>query len=136
MDLPQIPFLSMLRDKMTWLSARQDVLSQNVANADTPGYSAQDVKPLDFGEILRQSQGLGAAGNLNGDDPRHITTSANSDDSVVDIDAPDIAGSSTGNTVSLESEMIKVSQTQADYAAASNLYTKALQMMRTAIGTS
>jgi flagellar basal-body rod protein FlgB len=136
MDLPQIPFLSMLRDKMMWLSARQDVLSQNVANADTPGYSAQDVKPLDFGEILRQSQGLGAASNLNGDDPRHITTSTNSDDSAVDIDAPDIAGSSTGNTVSLESEMIKVSQTQADYAAASNLYTKALQMMRTAIGTS
>ena len=38
----------MLRERMSWLNARQDVLSQNVANADTPGYTARDLKPLDF----------------------------------------------------------------------------------------
>ena len=43
---------SMLRERMTWLNQRQDVLSQNVANADTPGYVARDLKPLDFDDVL------------------------------------------------------------------------------------
>ena len=38
----------MLRERMTWLNQRQDTLSQNVANADTPRYVARDLKPLDF----------------------------------------------------------------------------------------
>ena len=42
----------MLRERMTWLNQRQDVLSQNVANADTPGYVARDLKPLDFDDML------------------------------------------------------------------------------------
>ena len=46
------PLLSMLRTRMTWLHQRQDVLSQNVANADTPGYVARDLKPLDFKDML------------------------------------------------------------------------------------
>ena len=45
---PAFRFLSMLQQRMTWLSQRQNVLSQNVANADTPGYAAHDLKPLDF----------------------------------------------------------------------------------------
>ena len=48
MNLPDVPLFSMLRERMTWLNQRQDVLSQNVANADTPGYVARDLKPLDF----------------------------------------------------------------------------------------
>ena len=33
MNLPDVPLMSMLKSKMSWLEARQDVLSQNVANA-------------------------------------------------------------------------------------------------------
>ena len=36
--------------------------------------------------------------------------------------------------MSLEDEMIKVSDTQAQYQAATNLYAKAIDMMKTAIG--
>ena len=56
MDLPDVPLLSMLRERMTWLNQRQDLLSQNVANADTPGYVARDLKPLDFDKLLNGSQ--------------------------------------------------------------------------------
>ncbi len=56
MNLPEIPLLSMLKTRMTWLNQRQDVLSQNVANADTPGYAAHDLKPVDFSqELLRDT---------------------------------------------------------------------------------
>ena len=44
MNLPDIPLFAMLRERMSWLNQRQGVLSQNVANADTPGYGARDLK--------------------------------------------------------------------------------------------
>ena len=51
MNLPDIPLLSMLRTRMSWLNQRQDVLTQNVANADTPGYKSQDI---DFQQELQR----------------------------------------------------------------------------------
>jgi flagellar basal-body rod protein FlgB len=115
---------------MSWLQQRQNVLSENVANVDTPGYTAHDLKPMRFEDMLHKSRSM--AGSLVTDDPHHISVNKTADYS--DIDTPDNAGTTSGNTVSLEQEMIKVSATQADFQAASNLYSKALQMMRTAIG--
>ena len=62
-----------MRERMTWLNQRQDLLSQNVANADTPGYVAHDLKALDFAQQLRHAAGPAqAAGQLMITDPRHI----------------------------------------------------------------
>ena len=62
----------MLKSKMSWLEARQDVLSQNVANADTPGYAARDLKPMDFASLLKKANGAVPASGLMVTDPRHI----------------------------------------------------------------
>ena len=35
----------MLCERMQWQQARQQVLAQNVANADTPNYQAKDLAP-------------------------------------------------------------------------------------------
>lgn len=51
--LPEMPLMGMLRERMSWLNRRQDLLSQNVANADTPGYVARDLKPLNFEDALK-----------------------------------------------------------------------------------
>ncbi|MBN9578243.1 MAG: hypothetical protein J0H26_07725, partial [Alphaproteobacteria bacterium] len=48
MQLSSIPLFDVLRERMAWLNTRQNVLSTNVANADTPGYGARDIKPMDF----------------------------------------------------------------------------------------
>jgi flagellar basal-body rod protein FlgB len=40
----------------------------------------------------------------------------------------------SGNSVSLEDEMLKVSQNQADYQLVASLYQKSLQMLRMAAG--
>lgn len=134
MDLPQIPLLAMLKQRMSWLDARQDVLSQNVANADTPGYGAKDLKPVDFEKTLRQTIGGQFSASLATDDPRHIAISQTSSAQFTDIAAPDTEANPTGNSVSLEEEMIKVADTQAQYQAAADLYAKAVGMMKTAIG--
>ncbi len=47
---------------------------------------------------------------------------------------PTPRASPNGNTVSLEQELIRVSDTQDEYQAASTLYAKAVDMMKTAIG--
>ena len=73
MNLPDLPLMSMLRTRMSWLHQRQDVLAQNVANADTPGYVARD---MNFAQALRQATGNGApAAMLAASKPGHITSS-------------------------------------------------------------
>ena len=52
MPINDIPILSMLRERMQWQQARQQVLAENVANADTPDYQAKDLAPLDFSQQL------------------------------------------------------------------------------------
>ncbi len=52
MPITDIPILSMLRERMQWQQARQQVLAENVANADTPDYQAKDLAPLDFAQQL------------------------------------------------------------------------------------
>ena len=134
MNMTDIPLLSMLKTRMSWLNQRQDVLSQNVANADTPGYVAHDLKPLDFAEELKKAESPGqTAGQLMLTDPRHMAIST-STQPFGDVEVRDTEASPNGNSVSLEQEMIKVSDTQAEFQAATNLYAKTITMMKTAIG--
>src|SRR4051812_28493262 len=113
---------------MSWLSARQSVLAENVSNADTPNYVARDMKPMDFDNILAgQNGGTG----LTLTNARHIAIHASSDPFEQE-DATGEGGTPSGNVVSVEQEMIKLSDTQIQYQTATNLYQKAVNMFRTA----
>jgi len=50
-------------------SRRSEVLANNLANADTPGYKARDV---DFRAALQQVKGQGSEGRLMTTNPRHL----------------------------------------------------------------
>src|SRR5580704_9169662 len=113
MNLPDVPLLSMLRERMTWLNQRQDLLSQNVANADTPRYVARDLKDLDFDRMVGASQ---AGTKLMTTNVRHIAISSLHSGKFEDHETPDQESNPNGNAVSLEVEMIKVADTQAQYA--------------------
>lgn len=128
MNMPELPLFSMLRERMSWLHQRQDVLSQNVANADTPNYVARDLKPQDFESLMR---GLQNGSAMLATDPRHIAINKSS----ASLDAAaEMLPAHERTAVSLEQEMIKVADTQAQFQAAANLYAKAMTMMKTAIG--
>jgi flagellar basal-body rod protein FlgB len=134
MQVTDIPLMSMLRDRMSWLSRRQDILSQNVANADLPGYTPRDLSPMNFEETLRQSQSRSdSSSSLTMTNVNHIP--ATEEAGGYDVhEVRDVEAAPGGNSVSLESQMIKVAETQAQYQAAANLYGKAITMMKTAIG--
>jgi flagellar basal-body rod protein FlgB len=129
MPISDIPILSMLRERMQWHQARQQVLAENVANADTPDYQARDIVAPDFERQL-SSVSIG----LDRTDPNHIVSN--------DAGGTQYATDSTGryeirprgNSVTHEDEMMKVAANQMDYEAVTSLYMHSLSMIKLAIG--
>jgi flagellar basal-body rod protein FlgB len=119
--------------KMHYLNQRERVISQNIANSDTNGYKPQDLKPVDFGRVLRKvteskmiqvettnSMHMPLASAI--DDPR-----AAKQRKTYDVE-PD------GNAVVMEEQMIKSNQTAMDYNLMTNLYQKNMGLIRTSLG--
>ncbi|HEX2582433.1 MAG TPA: hypothetical protein VHL08_10730 [Dongiaceae bacterium] len=127
MNMDQIPLIAALRQRLNWLVARENVLSQNIANADTPHYAARDVKEIDFSALLDRvlDPARTAAGHLGGIHADGGITSRK--DQTYEV-AP------SGNSVILEEQMTKLSTTQSRYDLLIGIYRKQLEMMRTAFG--
>src|SRR5579885_2851825 len=105
MNLTEMPLFAILKERMGWLSARQNVLAQNVANADTPGYMARDLKPVNFADVLKGATASDRfQPGLAVTDARHLAPKQASD-------GTDFEDTSTGATVTLEQEMIRVADT-------------------------
>ena len=132
MDLNSIPLFSLISGRMSWLSARQSVLAENVANGDTPHYVARDLKPLDFQSMLSGQEKGGT--HLATTNVRHFDLRKSARGPYEQEDAFGEGGVPTGNVVSVEQEMIKLSDTQIQYQTATNLYQKTVNMFRTALG--
>jgi len=131
MDLANMPLFSAITRKMNWLTSRQKVLAENVANVDTPQYKAADLRPLDFRNELAQAEGRL---QMVSTDPAHLSgtvpASEGQEQPLADAEERDI----NGNTVSLEDEMMKVSETMADYQLMTSLYKKQIGMLKEALG--
>jgi flagellar basal-body rod protein FlgB len=131
MDLNTIPLFSMLKDRLGYLSQRQKVIAQNVANADTPGYMAHDLKP--FTLQMNAASGLAAVTPLQ-TSAMHMsgTIPANASGGFKNIDSPDSETTLDGNKVVLEEQMIKMTEARMDYDAAIGFYEKSLSLIRMA----
>lgn len=139
--ISDLPTFAGLRERMRYLQSRQKLLSQNVANADTPGYKPKDLRqlgvdPASRGADQTRSMGQGimqqAAYGVARTNPRHIATSA---DSTIGTGRGAIYETRpSGNAVDLENEMMKVSQNQIDFQTAANLYQRGMSTMKIALG--
>lgn len=134
MAITDLPTLSALRAKMQWHQERQRVLAENIANSDTPNF-----RPRDLVEPKFDKNGLPPPGAPMGTLPMARTSTSHM---AAIGGAPSFpqdrkGGYETrpaGNAVNLEDEMLKVSQNQMDYAAATSLYSRSLNLLKTAIG--
>jgi flagellar basal-body rod protein FlgB len=117
--------------KMRWHQARQTLLAQNVANADTPGYLGRDLKPftIDEGAVSQATLSMSSAS------PNHIAISSGLDGFGADESAS-FDRTPGGNTVTLEDEMMKVSANDIDYQTVTALYTRSMRLIRVALGRS
>jgi flagellar basal-body rod protein FlgB len=124
MDLNKIPLLEAMTKRMSWLGERTSVLAQNVANADTPGYTAKDVDPPSFAELV------------SGQDERlpMATTEPGDAGSFKIVSQKTSERSLNGNSVQLEDQMMKISDNSSDYALTTSLYRQQLGLIKTALG--
>ena len=142
MNLDEIPLFSMLKGRMSYLAERQRVIAENVANADTPGYQAHDLKPFSFETSLSShAGGFGGTGMLAPpqSQPGHMALPSGpafSSPSPAPTSGVTKAGDSettlNGNGVVLEEEMMKMTEARMDYDAAVGFYQKALGLLRMA----
>lgn len=132
MDFSNLGIFKLITRRIDWLNDRQEVLARNIANADTPDYRPQDLRP--FAEHLARNGG--PALNVAATHARHIqpaTTRSARPGVAGDID--DVYETSpTGNEVVLEQQLIRVSETAMQHQLALSLYRKHVGMIRAALG--
>lgn len=109
---------------MAWLDRRAAVLAENIANADTPGWKARDLKP--FSAALDDAEVSPMRTN-----PMHLAGTVEDDSATHTLDgesAPD------GNTVRVDVELTKVADTETAQTLVNNLWKSYVGMFRTALG--
>lgn len=131
MGISDINVFQALKTKMQWHQERQRVLSENVANADTPGYVGRDLKAPTF----RESMGAGSVRPVVQEvtEPGHMRASSKTSFG----DGKKVGSfeiTPDDNSVVLEEQMMKVTANQMDYQTATTLYSRGLGLIKTAIG--
>lgn len=129
MQIGGLSLFSALTDKMRWHQARQGVLAENVANADTPNYVERDLKAFSFGEEMTSS----AKFTVSTTSPTHIAISSGGESRYGTESSP-FEVTPSGNGVNLEDEMMKVASNEMDYQAVTALYTRSLRLLKVALG--
>ena len=126
-----IALLSALKSRMGWLSDRQKVVSQNVANASTPGYKPSDLKAQDFAALMKGEEAP-LVPTIRLEDGTALNMPGISGGGHQQIASPDSETTMDGNSVVLEEEMLKMSESRQNFEAAVGFYEKSLNMVRMA----
>lgn len=122
----KLGIFSMAQAMATHAAARQSVIAQNVANADTPGYRARDLAA--FGESYRAERN----GDLRATRAGHVFSGEAADNAPGATMAyrPD-AASPNGNNVSIEQEIFAAAEAKSEHDRALAIYRSAMNILRT-----
>ena len=124
MDPTDIGLFHLAKDRLAWVDRRQQLLAQNIANANTPGYQPHDLKSFDG--VLR-------AVGLTQSSPMHMASTNHEAGELLDHGAE---RAPAGNEVSIEAELSKVADTAGIQELVLNLQRSYAGMFRTVIGRS
>ena len=115
----------MAQDLAAHAGARMGVIAQIVANADTPGYRAQDI--ADFADVYA---GEGMA--MTATRPGHLP--GGSAGPVFEARAVAESGAPNGNSVSLEQVMVKSAEARQEHEMALAIYRATSEVIRASLG--
>ncbi len=137
-DITNLPMFGLIKERLNWVGQRQQVISQNIANADTPKYRARDIKEFDFQSSLRAHAPKNANGGgmtMRVTHPMHLSGGGESSASAASSavrkpyeTAPD------GNSVILEEQMVKMNEAAVQHSTMVGLYRKHLTMIKSVMG--
>ena len=131
MDLSNLNVFAAVTRRMAWLSKRQEILSQNIANADTPKYIPSDLKQQSFARALGETTGQATVEVTN---PNHMDPARRKPEYRAQKVTEPYEVTPSGNAVELEDQLMRVNQTQSDFRLATNIYGKQLAMFRLVLG--
>ncbi len=123
--------LGLLERAMDLRGARQRVIASNVANEETPGYRAKD---LQFKEALSQAAKGATMVHVRGTHPGHIVAgvaNAHARGRIIEVPAPDLP--LDANSVSLDTEMAKLSDNAMQYNTAATVASMRIRGLLSAI---
>lgn len=117
-----------LQTSLAMRQMKQNVISSNIANAETPGYHA---KKIDFEEALARAIDLDSLRGVSTTDAAHISVGGKSARVRPEIyENPEGAINNDGNTVDLEKEMSNLAENGIMYKAALQLINKKLAALK------
>lgn len=134
------PLLDGMAASMKAMAEHQRVISENIANSETPGYKARTVTAPDFSSLVAQ---YGEAAGVPHVSRPHISLSASmtalgarppEGGGGIVLDSDTTETKPDGNNVTLEDQLLSLGQVQADYTAMTNIYKKQMNLMKLAIG--
>lgn len=114
------PNLVAAKQRLEMTALRHEAIASNLGNLETPGYKRLDISPA-FEQQLQQA--------IASRDVDSMTSMAPQ----LEVDATAVARRRDGNTVELESELVRMSRNNVEYAAEAQLITGALLKLRQAI---
>lgn len=129
MQMGGLSLFQALSEKMRWHQERQGVLAENIANADTPGFMERDLKAFSFGDEMRSVATL----TTSTSSPSHISATSGGS-AFGSLQPTPFEVTPSGNGVTLEDQMMKVSANDMDYQAVTTLYTRSMRLLKIAIG--
>lgn len=117
----------LIEDALKMASLRQKLIASNLANIETPGYRAQDLKFFDYLKAIDHD-----SAELKSTNPRHFRSSKSGNElkpreDLLGVEKPD------GNNVDLDIEMSKLKFTKSYYQTASSLLKHKFQMIMSVI---
>lgn len=135
--LSNLPVVEAMGQKMGWLSKRQRVLSNNIANANTPDFAPSDLKELNFQKLVDSTGGTSGVKpvSLARTNATHLDITGMKAGQLPDSQEMEevYETSPDGNGVNLEEQMIKSSQAAGDYQMVSNLYSRHVRILNAAM---
>jgi flagellar basal-body rod protein FlgB len=129
--LGELPLLAAIKGRLQYHQSRQKLLAENVANADSPGYKPRDLKPFD---MMLAAQKADITGSSTPAQTQAGHMSGTSSGGLGSRRANVFESTQSGNAVSLEDEMMRLSQNNSDYQLASTIYGKSMSYLRIALG--
>lgn len=126
--------LKALTTAVNFREMRQELISSNVANANTPGFKA---KKMDFEEALARALDVDGQMQMNVNDGRHYNVGNGGFNNLEPeiYDNPNGVVSENGNTVDVEAEMAQMAENKLMYDALVQLINKKMGMMKYAINS-
>ncbi len=124
------PIIGALNTSLNLRLVNQNIISSNIANADTPGYKA---KGVEFESALRDVLGVGDQVDLEKTDVKH---KAHHDTQEVNPEIYELLNDSwslDGNTVDRALEMGKMAENQILYDASAEILKRKIGMLKYAI---